>query len=467
MAVRNKLYHIKGKTFHDFLTTYIQDVFGRDWGEQELKKPLADRHPILQWYDSMCRLQQEAGIDGNGVHVVTANGPTMAWLRLAYDLYALDHNAELQQKLIGRLKNLDNFPGARYETYVAAAMIRAGFDIKFEDEDDRASTHCEFVATCRGSGNKYSVEAKHRNRGDATGTLKFRLGRRLQKALQKQAAHPRIVFLDVGASDAQTDDAMPNFMRHALQDLRRFEGRVLHEQPLPPAYLFLTNTPSAQDLEGAVRRTVVLAEGFQIDDFKVDSRFATLREAYAAMQRHRDMHELIDSMRQHSEVPATFDGEAPELAFGDNHPRLTIGHWYAVPVNESGEQARGMLVEATVVESEKAAAGIYRLENGEHILASTPLTDAELRAYRRHPTTFFGKVNTSAGRIIDDPLEMFIWLLDTHKGVTRQQLLDRMSSWPGSDQLEAMPTEDLLELYIESLTWSAWNSQHGAPPPVA
>jgi hypothetical protein len=54
------------KTFPDFLFDYIRNVLGADWGNAELKKPLSDRHPILQWYDSLCRFQRshEPGPDG-------------------------------------------------------------------------------------------------------------------------------------------------------------------------------------------------------------------------------------------------------------------------------------------------------------------------------------------------------------------------------------------------------------------
>ncbi len=374
----------------------------------------------------------------------------------------MDHNAELQRKLVGRLKNPDMFPGARYEAYVAAAMIRAGFDIEFEDEDDRATTHCEFVATCKASGNKYSVEAKHRNRGDATGVLKFRLGKRLQKALRKQAAYPRIVFLDVGVPDNQKGNTLPDFMRHALQDLRRFEGRSLHGEPLPPAYVFLTNTPSEQDLDGEVRRTVVLGEGFQIPEFKLDTPFHSLRQAYSALQRHQDIHNLVDSMRDHSGVPATFDGQDPEVAFGEGQTRLTVGNWYDIPTSPSGDWAKGRLVQAVVMEADQAAAGIYQLEDGRQFIVNTPLSDAELRAYKRHPTTFFGRIDSSAGRTIKDPLEMFMWLLDTHKGLTREQLLERISGWPTFNDYKDMPTQDLLELYAESMTWSIWTTESSA-----
>lgn len=67
VAVGNKLYYIKGKTFHDFLGDYLRDVLDAAWGNTELKKPLSDRHPILQWYDSICNLQRRSGLTGDSV----------------------------------------------------------------------------------------------------------------------------------------------------------------------------------------------------------------------------------------------------------------------------------------------------------------------------------------------------------------------------------------------------------------
>lgn len=456
VAVRKKLYHVKGKTFHDFLGNYLKDVLDPAWGNAELKKPLSDRHPVLQWYDSICNLQQRSGVTTDPVVQVEANGASSAWLRLAYDLYALDHNAELQKKLVGRLKNPDMFPGARYETYVAAAMIRAGFDIVFEDENDRSATHCEFVASCKASGNMYSVEAKHRNRSDATGTLKFRLGRRLQGALRKRAAHPRIVFLDVGALDDQRDDTLPGFMRQALHDLRRFEGRALNGHPLPAAYVFLTNMPSDRDLEGAVRRTVILAEGFQIPNFKLDAGFPTLREAYAAMQAHQDIHDLARSLRDHSEVPATFDGEAPELAFSINEARLRVGSWYEVQVGPEGETAPAKLLQGIVSEPEQSATCIFQLQERQQVIVRVPLSAAELQAYRRHPATFFERIEPSAGQTIETPFKMFMWFLEAHKNATRAQLLANMAGSPNLDVLERLTDRDLLEEYAERMTWTIW-----------
>lgn len=137
-------------------------VLGANWGNEELKKPLSDRHPILRWYHHLGQHQRRFITTPGKVHSAIMTGAAAAYLGLAYDLYALDHNAELQKRLIARLKNVGGFPGARYETFVAAAMIRAGFDLEFEDEQDGSSSHCEFTATSKATGRRFSVEAKHR-----------------------------------------------------------------------------------------------------------------------------------------------------------------------------------------------------------------------------------------------------------------------------------------------------------------
>ncbi len=50
VAVGNRfLYSKKWKTFHDFLFDYIKDILGSEWGNSELKKPIQQRHPIMQW----------------------------------------------------------------------------------------------------------------------------------------------------------------------------------------------------------------------------------------------------------------------------------------------------------------------------------------------------------------------------------------------------------------------------------
>jgi len=66
-------------------------------------------------------------------------------------------------------------------------------------------------------------------------------------------------------------------------------------------------------------------------------------------------------MRIHSEIPATFDGTPPELAFSDQKQRLIIGEKYLIP-DANGVERPGKLTSATVVESESMAYVAHLLE---------------------------------------------------------------------------------------------------------
>lgn len=440
------------KTVPDFLGDYIRSTLTPEWGNAELAKPLEQRHPILVWYDHVCRLQKETITVPGKVAAAPMTGAADAWFRLAYDLYSLEHNAELQQKLLRRLKDPDMFQGARYETFVAGAMIRAGFEIEFEDEDDRGSTHVEFTATCRKSGRKYSVEAKQRN---VTGeNERFRLGKLLQKALRKTANHPRIVFIGIGFLDAQNagDGVMPSRFSKALSDLRGFEGRHSNGQPLPPAYIFLTNRPHDLDLEGTHIRTTILAEGFQIQGFKLDTAFQGLRAAHRARKEHADMHQLLASLCIHSEIPTTFDGTPPELAFSEQPARLVIGETYLVP-DVNGVERPGKLTSATVVETESMAYLVHLMDTGESVIVTAPLTPEELAGYKRHPDTFFG-IEMKVPRKAETPMDLFDFIVEGYRDTPRERLLEFMADHPDIEELKAMSKEDLTEVYAERCAYS-------------
>jgi len=197
------------KTVPDFLGDYIKAVLGKEWGNAELVKPQTERHPILQWYGALCRLQQRTkertpgGQDG--IYESELDGPSRAYLLLAYDLYVLRDNLRLQESLVRRLKHRDQFQGARYELFVAATMIRAGFDVEYEDERDSTQKHPEFRATDKRTKQVIAVEAKSRHRPGVLGrpgvvesARDFRLGLRglLEAALEKPVEHPYVIFID-------------------------------------------------------------------------------------------------------------------------------------------------------------------------------------------------------------------------------------------------------------------------------
>ena len=458
VAVGNALYHSdKWKSFHDFLGHYITFIFGKDWGDSELQKPLEIRHPVCVWYHYICQLQRQHVIEVGKVNTAPMNGAAASWLHLAYDLYSLAHNAQVQTKLVNRLKNTDNFRGARYEVFVAGALIRAGFDIEFENEDDRSSTHCEFTATCRTTGKSFSVEAKQRNPDDQIGGRngKFRLGRRLQKALIKAAKFPRIVFIDINVPDTATEAETPDFLNKALADIRSFEGRCLHNIPLPSAYIFVTNHPFEHNLEGVNFRCTALAEGFQIPEFKLDSLFPSIRAAYEARSAHSEMFQLLQSLREHSQVPSTFDGTPPEFAFGENPHRLIIGETYLVP-DGNGNEIPGKLTTATVDTSKGVVYGAYSLIDGRSVIATNPLTEEELAVYKRHPEVFFGVPLPQGGKV-ESPLELFDFFHNSYRQTPKERLLELLNDSPDIELLADKSQEDLAFFYAERCAYSAIN----------
>jgi SEC-C motif len=109
VAVKNRLLHSKSwKTFPDFLGDYIKIALDPEWRNAELAKPPERRHPILDWYQKLCAHQKTYITEPGKVSDAPMTGAVAAYLHLAYDLYALDHNAELQNKLVARLHNHDN-----------------------------------------------------------------------------------------------------------------------------------------------------------------------------------------------------------------------------------------------------------------------------------------------------------------------------------------------------------------------
>lgn len=197
------------KTVPDFFMHYFKFTLGKAWGTAELAKPLEDRHQILKWYDAWCALQaatsEQSEPDAQGRYESELDGPSRACVLLAYDLYVLHHHGTLQAEVVQRLKNPGEFQGARYELFVAATMVRAGFELVHEDQGDGSNKHPEFIATHKRTGEVVAVEAKSKHRpgllgfastgNDAT-DFGLRIRGLLRDAFNKKAEHPLIVFVE-------------------------------------------------------------------------------------------------------------------------------------------------------------------------------------------------------------------------------------------------------------------------------
>jgi hypothetical protein len=207
------------KTFLDFLWDHIISVLGREWGRAEMQKDPPARHVILDWYVRTCDLQSQASQTRgpDGIYALKPNGVAAAYFNLAYDLYVLRHHQALLDGVVGRLKLRDQFQGARYELFVTATCIRAGFDIAHEDETDTSRKHPEFRATHRATGQSLWIEAKSKHRPGVLGfagereTVEPRanVNHLLRNAAAKTPDGPYAVFVDVNVppSEASVLDA--------------------------------------------------------------------------------------------------------------------------------------------------------------------------------------------------------------------------------------------------------------------
>lgn len=474
VAVASKLYYSKSwRTFHDFLRGYFFDKFGKEWIRAEHAKSEEQRHTIVRWYDQSLVDIQKLGSKLGDVISGPMTGSQRAFLNLAYNIYLIAHNADgksgdvLVATYVDRLKSsrADDFLGKLFETYAAAAFIKAGFTLEYEDEADGTSSHVEFVATDPRTKKRFSVEVKTRVRnsgkedeGPADDVKRLRVASKLNKALTKAATHARVVMIEVNVPDVVTSDSLKGWPMAALEQIRYAQRTDFPDgTPKPSAYVIVTNHAFHNNLPALDVGAQVLFAGFQMPDFGPDVEFRSYKAVLESRERHQEIFALVDSMRTHYEIPSTFDGENPALAFRatDDLPRLKFGQWYLIPTAD-GTEVPGRLYEATVMESEKVAYCIHETATGEHLMVSVPISDAELEAYRRHPSTFFGEVRHVGGRA-ETCLDLCDFFYETYKNSRREKLLDFLASSPDIEDLKKLSQKDLAITYSERCALAAFH----------
>ena len=424
-------------------------------------KSAGDRHPLFAWLEKI-REVRERDAEGKEGEVFSSamTGAVKAYLGLAYDLYLSAHNAELPERLLKRLRNRDQFEGAGYEAFVIGCFAKAGFSIDFEDEDDSSISHCEFTATHKETGRKFSVEAKAvttASKRSGNSNEPPRIRGYLVDALRKRAAHPRIVFIELSRAHNIDESGAPEWVAHVNAQIVQCEKEItIDGGPARAAYVFVTNRAFMHDLDGTTCVELWAAGGFKIEDFPPGRSARTMLELHRARQRHLEVHWLLKALETHQEIPTWFDDRLPEEMSGDMpEVRLRIGDAYLVP-NAAGDEVQGVLEDAVVMAPEREACGVYRLANGKRILCTVPLTDAEMGAYARSPETFFGTLK-QVSKGIKSPLEAFDFVYATYSRSTREKLLEFMAEWPQIEELRKLGQQELAEHYSAGIAAQMWD----------
>lgn len=184
----------------EFLSSHLKSTLGNDWFDEQMHKSPEEQHIIVEWAtkSGMQILNKNKPLE-----TTQFNGNALAYLHFAYDLFVVHNQNYLTPKLIGRLRNKDNFNGARYELFTLATLIRAGFELKIYDESLGKGKVAECEATHTKSKTILQVEAKARHvrgtHGSTHGKQRnFDLYKKcLKQAMIKNIVHPYIIFVDI------------------------------------------------------------------------------------------------------------------------------------------------------------------------------------------------------------------------------------------------------------------------------
>lgn len=223
-------YSPENTTFPEFLFYYLYMQLGNEWHTEQTAKSPDDRHVIRSWFEGyfshLAEMAKTKSVDASGVLWLKPNGLMKSLIDLAYDLYILRDHLLLRDRLVRRLKDARQFQGARYEAFVTAAMIRAGFAIDFEDEESGNRKCPEFIATDKVTGSKFAVEAKSHHRQGVLGAVEgnnynLRVVPLINAALAKKSDLPMIVFIDLNLPAHEGEPTSKPWYSAFMASLRR------------------------------------------------------------------------------------------------------------------------------------------------------------------------------------------------------------------------------------------------------
>ncbi len=219
-ALGSRLYHERPpeETFHEFIIFVLCQTLGEEWRLQQIALAEDQQHFAYRCYKQYNEWRKKNHITQNQQGKMWAalpDGWTRAFIALAFDVCSLIHKDYLSDKLLNRLRNKDQYQGARYEVAIMAMFARLGYKITPLDDTDIKTTHPEFIAEDLTNGEKIAVEVKSKQRegvihfpGSASDPSQLLWGdiQRLYRHAMKQnpGDMPFLIFIDMNSP--QTPD---------------------------------------------------------------------------------------------------------------------------------------------------------------------------------------------------------------------------------------------------------------------
>jgi hypothetical protein len=110
----------------------------------------------------------------------------------------------------------------------------------------------------------------------------------------------------------------------------------------------------------------------------------------------------------------------------------------------------GTVTSATVDEASKKVYVVVTASDGKSHILAEDMTDDALADYKAHPEAYFGEIQP-VSRKVTSQYELFEFLIDSYRSLTRDQLMERMRPYFKPGELDKHSDEELLAIYCEGL----------------
>lgn len=222
------------RTFPDFLEDFLKGTMGREWWTAEVGKQPADRHPLVQLAHWSVEHRERTPADAAGIVEVTDDGASVEFVLVAYDLYVVRHHMLFNRRILSRLRDRQQYHGARIELAAAATFLRAGFTLEMENEKDGSKKHPEFIAVEPSTGFRVAVEAKRRHRSEHDVGIRLGIDQLVRSAVEKVGTEAFALYLELNAPPLAGRPLAPAWMDE-LSNALNVHGRV-PDSAVPTGY---------------------------------------------------------------------------------------------------------------------------------------------------------------------------------------------------------------------------------------
>jgi len=213
VVVRGKIYEAPEKsTFTNFLFYHGLFLLGEEWVAEQENLRQEERHPLYLLHRQAMDFVNQQPLQPEGYVTVKPNAALSFCERFYYDLYTVDDNNALQEELLHRLRNHEQFQGARHELFVEATCLRAGFTIMRQVYTGPKPKNPEFIAVHKATQQHIAVEAKSKHRPGVMGWPGIqaarpdtRFGGLINNAAAKDPRNPMALFVDTNLPPDRAD----------------------------------------------------------------------------------------------------------------------------------------------------------------------------------------------------------------------------------------------------------------------